>query len=1713
MKKENPSFMKKLFSLFVAISVLWHYTDAQECLMLRLSLAEAGPGDTAEIHLTYHGGAPFVGFGFSVSYDESVLRPIAVNNEHPALASENVFGAAIEPQGAPRISFLGYTDDLEPITGLQDGDTLYTIRFSVLAAASWSPVRFADGTTPIELIGNQGFSYAPISYFLLDGGISATGSPLPEASLAGACLGRPDCNDLNSGTINLLPEPGAAPGSVAWSDEDSNVLSGSLTPDNLPAGAYFLEIAGPSGPARTGRARLYADTLHIRPEVTAASCAGPPDGSASLQISETGSGALAYAWSDGSTLPQLANAAAGSYSVTVTSPETGCTATASVEVGQRAAMYFSGSTVRPVVCNETNSGAINLSLSGPDANGLIYEWSNGALGASRQNLAPGSYAVTVSNSAGCSRSRVFEVPRQDGLHLNAQQASQWLNCINPSGFIDLAPPRLSSFIEYAWSNFQTTEDLDGLAPGNYSVSVYDPATGCSGTKNFAFGHEPIETTPNVVCMAGPSGQQLTLMAVAWGGGGSVPPFRFDWSGGYEIDSGTFHSTILAAEGESYSVTITDMLGCQEVLAPILAECLSGPESGPGAPPADNPPAAPESGQAAFSMSALATSGSQGEVVCVPIQAGEAAELESFHFSFSWDPSMLEFQSIEIADSSFENSVFYRDFYAHLGVDWEYAGAPLALDTPTTAYQVCFEILADKGNAFLWDSPYPLENRYDSPAGQQILAFRENAVRISCATPLNVSVEEAASPTLPGSQDGFIRLSMPNGRPVHSFEWIRADTVFQTGNHRLLQNLGPGTYSVRVQDRDNCAALIERITLGAAFSNQDTTICPGDSLQLSVDAPDAVSYSWEPAFLLSCGDCPNPVTEPLFGDQTFTVTTTDALGAETTAEINVFVRNYLDFGLLPFSNSPVCEGDTLVFDPNVIGGQSYTWTNPNQVVFSTDPFPLIPDISPAGAGTYSLDLVDDIGCEVGASFDVQVFPSFIVGISATPATCNGLCDGAASLSISGGTPPYLVSWDEGLNWSSDTSLAGLCAGAYPVWVMDENCLQRLEATIEEAEPLSAAFNISTPFCPGDDIDIEIFNFSGGAGSGTQYFYSIDGGQTFQPTFDVPWPIPATTASIVIQDDAGCQSTYPIDVTLPEPIRADISVANASCISQDDGRITITAVTGGTPPYTYFLDGIQYPQIDFPLVVDDYSLVIMDANGCTAEYPIVISTNPIDAITNDTVLCAGEQVQLQAIAPGAVAAQWSPATGLANPGQLNTLASPTENTTYVLTVADDEGCMGTDSVQVAVLPALCREEWRDTLTIGESGLWCSVASQFGSPIPYGITELGCGSGLGIDGIAVDSLGPCVAYTGLAPGQDTLCVTICELIDTANCWEAFLYLTVTETLVWPGDTDSSGLVDQYDLLNIGLGYGVAGPVRPNASLEWQGQPAPFWGVSTPASGIDYRHIDTDGNGAIDTGDTLAISQNWGLAWDDGNGRPGGDPSPTNADGPPFYLHPDTLVEGATMQLPLILGTEETPAAGVYGLAFSLYFDESVVKDGSAALVLSDSWLGDPAQNLIYMQRRDDGAGRIDAGITRIDGIDAAGYGPIGDLFITIEDDILARNFSLEALFEIRDVRIINYQEEPLAVDTPPTVSPVLSSQREQPLHGRLRLSPNPARHQFRLSGPAMPLEQVQLLNALGQPVRSWRRPAPGKPFSLTGMIPGLYLVKAQAGNATGAWWLMVE
>lgn len=74
-----------------------------------------------------------------------------------------------------------------------------------------------------------------------------------------------------------------------------------------------------------------------------------------------------------------------------------------------------------------------------------------------------------------------------------------------------------------------------------------------------------------------------------------------------------------------------------------------------------------------------------------------------------------------------------------------------------------------------------------------------------------------------------------------------------------------------------------------------------------------------------------------------------------------------------------------------------------------------------------------------------------------------------------------------------------------------------------------------------------------------------------------------------------------------------------------------------------------------------------------------------------------------------------------------------------------------------------------------------------------------------------------------------------------------------VWPGDTDNNGVVNQADILPIGLYFDRAGQIRLNASLTWRSQFAKAWQPK------EASYADANGDGRVDQGDVLSIGLNW--------------------------------------------------------------------------------------------------------------------------------------------------------------------------------------------------------------------------------------------------------------
>lgn len=109
----------------------------------------------------------------------------------------------------------------------------------------------------------------------------------------------------------------------------------------------------------------------------------------------------------------------------------------------------------------------------------------------------------------------------------------------------------------------------------------------------------------------------------------------------------------------------------------------------------------------------------------------------------------------------------------------------------------------------------------------------------------------------------------------------------------------------------------------------------------------------------------------------------------------------------------------------------------------------------------------------------------------------------------------------------------------------------------------------------------------------------------------------------------------------------------------------------PTHTYALTG-NY----------DVTFVVETNKGCidTLQKTIAILDKPPLTVTNDTLICIIDTLQLNAVGSGSFV--WTPNYNINNVNIASPLVSPDVTTTYRVTLTDAFGCVGTDSVKVNV-----------------------------------------------------------------------------------------------------------------------------------------------------------------------------------------------------------------------------------------------------------------------------------------------------------------------------------------------------------------------------------------------------------------------------------------------
>ncbi|MDX2360737.1 MAG: HYR domain-containing protein [Crocinitomicaceae bacterium] len=296
----------------------------------------------------------------------------------------------------------------------------------------------------------------------------------PELLLLNKEVSHVNCYGGTDGAIDLTITGGILPYTFAWSNSAiTEDLSG------LSAGTYSVVVMDANNCEVTDATIiLQPDSISIQSVVTGATC-NAPNGSINTQVTG-GVSPYTFAWSDGSTDVNLTNVIGGMYTLTVTDANN-CTATITDSVGTTSNIggYIY---VNDVACNGGDDGSA-LAIMESGNTPYTYVWSTGDTLSEIEGLVAGSYSVNVIDAFGCEITLDFEINEPEAITVDLYSPTP-LDGFNVSlyggadGSIQTSVDGGVEPYSYDWSNGGSSDDLNGLPAGNYSVIVTD-ANGCS----------------------------------------------------------------------------------------------------------------------------------------------------------------------------------------------------------------------------------------------------------------------------------------------------------------------------------------------------------------------------------------------------------------------------------------------------------------------------------------------------------------------------------------------------------------------------------------------------------------------------------------------------------------------------------------------------------------------------------------------------------------------------------------------------------------------------------------------------------------------------------------------------------------------------------------------------------------------------------------------------------------------------------------------------------------------------------------------------------------------------------------------------------------------------------------------------------------------------------------------------------------------------------
>ncbi|MDP1622508.1 MAG: T9SS type A sorting domain-containing protein, partial [Bacteroidales bacterium] len=993
------------------------------------------------------------------------------------------------------------------------------------------------------------------------------------------------CNGGSTGSIDITVTGGTPDYTYAWTTGAGTEDIGGLT-----AGCYTVTVTDANQCTITGTWCITEPpALTLTGMGSPVLCNGGSSGSIDIMVAG-GTMPYGYAWSNGETSEDIGGLTAGCYTVTVMDANS-CMITDTWCITEPSALSLTGIST-PALCNGGSAGSIDITVAG----GTMpygYMWSNGESSEDISGLTAGTYTVTVTDANACMTSMSFMVSEPTALDLTAVVSN--IDCNgNHNGAIDLTVTGGTPAYGYVWSNGESTEDLTGLFPGTYTVTVTD-ANACISINSWMVS-EPSDiswygSVTNVSCYGGSDGY------IEGSTSGGTPPYTYLWSNGETTEN------IYNLTAGTYTVTPTDAHGCYTFTSRVVGQ-----------------PDELLISQGTVISNVSCFGGSNG-AIDITVTGG------TMPYGYMWSNSATTEDISGLIAGIYNVTVTDAHGCQTFG-EWNVEEAPALTLTGTPTPVLCnqgstgsIDLTVTGGTmpyGYMWSNGESSEDIGGLSAGTYTVTVTDAN---GCQKSDNWTVTEPSALSITGTpthvlcnggSTGSIDITVTGGTPDYTYAWTTGAGTEDIGG------LTAGCYTVTVTDANQCTitgtwCITEPPALTLTGMGSPVLCNGGSSGSIDIMVAGGTmpyGYTWS-----------NGETSEDIGGLTagcYTVTVMDANSCMitdtwcitepdplviTTAVVTHVTCNGA-------SNGAINGGYDIIGQPlpiGVSGGTppySFIWSDGT----TNNSLCCVP------AGCYTVTVTDANNCMTTGTWCITEPSALTLTGTPSPVLCYGGSGGAIDITVTGGTPDYTYLWSNGV---TDEDVSGLTAGTYTVTVTDANgCPITNSWTVTQPTELTVTGIAYPVLCNGGSSGMIDITVSGGT---MPYAYFWSNGATSE---DLSGLI-AGTYTVIVYDDNECMATGSWTITEPSALSLEATVTSVTCYTGSTGAIDLT-VMGGTPPYGYAWSNGAITEDISGLTAGTYTVTVTDANLCVATSSWMVSEPPMWSvgITGPTAACCNE-----------------------------------------------------------------------------------------------------------------------------------------------------------------------------------------------------------------------------------------------------------------------------------------------------------------------------------------------------------------------------------------------------------------------------------------------------------------------------------------------------------